>query len=468
MKEPMISRLRRFFAPDHIAVVGASTKNHWFFNMAGNAQRAGFTGRFHPVNPRAAEVCGIPAVASVRDLPGDAIDFAAVIVKSEMVLATVRELAAKGIRHVLVVSSGFSEAGPEGRRLQDELAAYCRENDVILMGPNCLGFMNVAERASVFAGGSVEGDLLPGGIGIIGQSGAASEVMATKILKKGLGMSLYVTTGNEAVLTAEDCLEYMIEDPATRVITGFMEGFRDVPRLKRLTLTAAKKRIPIVLIKVGRSVKGVQAAASHTGALAGNEGVMDSFFRQCGIIRADTIEELVDTAGIFARCPLPGGPHLGICTLSGGLAGLYADLCERLGIDLPDLSQGTAAALREALPDFAQPSNPLDVTGSGFSSGMDTVVKTLLDDTGIDVVVTLSFPPASEADTWAMRHNEAYMSAVAGATKPVIPVTFREVSDYARTYYRDRSLYYIEHVEDGFRAIRNLIQYAGFLREAGL
>jgi acyl-CoA synthetase (NDP forming) len=247
-----------------------------------------------------------------------------------------------------------------------------------------------------------------------------------------------------------------------------MEGFRDVPRMMRLALEAARKKIPIVLIKVGRSAKGVLAAASHTGALAGNEGVMDAFFTQYGIVRVETIEELVETAGIFARCPLPAGGRLAVCTLSGGLAGMYADLCERLGIELPDLSARTAQELKAALPDFAQPANPLDVTGSGFASGMDRVVRILLDDAGIDIVATLSFPPSGTDDERAHRINASYLGALPLAKKPVIPITFREVTDYARASYRSHGLYYIEHVEDGLKAVRNLIGYAGFLRRSGL
>ncbi|HOS96793.1 MAG TPA: CoA-binding protein [Deltaproteobacteria bacterium] len=467
MEQDRQTRLKRFFSPAHVAVIGASTKNHWFSNMLDNAGRSGFRGRFTPVNPRATEVFAVPAVPSIADLP-EGVDFAAVIVKSSLVLDTVRQLKARGVRDVLLVSSGFSETGPDGAMLQDELAAYCRDNDIVLMGPNCLGFMNMASAVSVFAGGSVEGGLVAGNVAVIGQSGAGSEVMATKLLKKGLGISLYVTTGNEAMLTAEDCLEYLIADGTTSVVTGFMEGFRDVPRMKRLALEAARKKIPIVLIKVGRSAKGVLAAASHTGALAGNEGVMDAFFTQYGIVRVETIEELVETAGIFARCPLPAGGRLAVCTLSGGLAGMYADLCERLGIELPDLSPRTLQKLKTALPDFAQPANPLDVTGSGFASGMDRVVRILLDDAGIDIVATLSFPPSGPDDARAHRINESYLSALPQTGKPVIPVTFREVTDYARASYRSHNLYYIEHVEDGLKAVRNLVRYAGFLKRSGL
>ncbi len=458
-------RLQKFFSPKNIAVVGASTKNIWFNNILDYARRNGFTGRFFPVNPGSSEVYGIPAVPSAADLPAGVIDFAAVIVRSSRVLETLRDLAERNIKNILLVSSGFSEAGEEGVRLQKELVDFCSANDVALQGPNCLGFLNVIDSSSVFAGGSIEGDLIPGNIGIIGQSGASSEVIATKILKKGLGISLFVSSGNEAVITVEDCLEHMVRHGKTQVIAGFIEGFKDIPRLKKIAREAAQKSIPIVVIKVGRSEKGVRAARSHTGAMAGNDAVTDTFLRQNGIIRVDTIEEMIETAGILSRCPLPAGGRLAACTLSGGLVGVYADLCDSLSIKLPDFTPATIDALRAALPEFAQPGNPLDVTGSGFTSGMDRVLKILIEDENTDLIATLSFPPDESTAALAAKFNDYFLSQLSTTSKPIIPITFREVSDYSRKYYRDRGLYFIEHTRDGFKAIANLIRYAKFRRK---
>ncbi|TAL35960.1 MAG: hypothetical protein EPN93_09175 [Spirochaetes bacterium] len=459
-----IERLQQFFSPSHVAVVGASAKTHWFHNVLDYAGRTGFQGRFYPVNPGAAEVCGIPAVPSIANLPKGIIDFAAVIVRSAIVPDTVRALAAHGIKNVLLVSSGFSEVQGDGERLQAELVALCRELDVMLMGPNCLGFLNVADRAAVFAGGSIEGTLIPGDVGIIGQSGASSEVIATRVLKKGLGISLFVSSGNEAVISFEDCLEHMVLHGRTRVAIGFIEGFRDVARLAKIAREAARRGVPIAVIKVGRSDKGVQAARSHTGALAGDDAVTDAFLRQHGIIRADTIEELVETAGILSRCPLPSGGRLAVCTLSGGLAGLYADLCGSLGIDLPDFSTKTMADLTDALPPFARPGNPLDVTGSGFAQGMDRVLRILMEDENTDIVATLSFPPDAVSDSIATGHNDYILSSLPGTHKPVVLLAFREVGEYARTWYREKGLYFVEHTRDGFKAIANLVGYAKFRR----
>ncbi|MGD0277245.1 MAG: CoA-binding protein, partial [Syntrophales bacterium] len=446
----MNDRLQRFFSPGNVAVVGASTKNMFFANMVGYARKEGVEGRFFPVNPGASEVCGIPTVQLISQLPEDIIDFAAVIVKSSTALATLDELAGRGIKNILLISGGFAESGDEGGCLQEDLKVLCHKKNILLLGPNYLGFMNIGSSVSVFAGASVEGELVPGAIGIIAQSGAASEAIATKVLKKGLGISLYVTTGNEALLTSEDCMEYMIESGTTRVIIGFMEGFRDIPRMRQIALDAARRKIPIILIKIGRSEKSKQAARSHTGALAGDASVMEGFFRQYGIIRVETIEELVETAGIFSRCHLPNEGRVGICTMSGGFSGLYADLCSRLSIEIPDLSPETVDSLKRLLPDFAQPANPLDVTGSGWASGMDRVIKILLADERIDILMPISFPPSSEMDVFAPGFNESFLPLIDSEGKPIIPITFREVNDYARKYYRDHGAYFIEHAEDGF------------------
>ncbi len=461
----MKERLHRFFSPKNIAVVGASERNMFFPNIVGYARRAGAEERIFPVNPGADEVFGIPSVRSISQLPEDIIDFAAVMIKSSIALATVDELAGRGIKNILLISGGFAEIGDEGVHLQEELKSLCREKDILVLGPNCLGFMNIGDGVSVFSGPSVEGELLPGTIGILSQSGATSEAIATKVLKKGLGISLYVTTGNEAVLTSEDCLEYMIESGTTRVIIGYIEGFRDIPRMRLIALDAARRKIPIILIKVGRSMKGKKAARSHTGALAGNAAIMDGFFRQAGIIRVETIEELVETAGILSRCPLPNGGRVGISTMSGGLGVLYADLCARLSIELPDFSPDTVDSLKRLLPDFALPDNPLDLTGSGWASGMDKIIEILLADEHIDILLPISFPPKSETEAWAPAVNESFLPLIRSAEKPIIPITFREVNDYARKYYRDHGAYFIENAE-GFKAINHLIRYAQFQRES--
>ncbi|MBW2637123.1 MAG: CoA-binding protein [Deltaproteobacteria bacterium] len=464
MKSYSFNRMKEFFSPHDIAVVGATANNQWFGNILANAFETGFDGRFYPVNPGADEVHGIKAYRSISALPDDTIELAIVIVKSSIVIDAVRELVEKGIKNVLLVSSGFAEMGHEGKGQQEILRQYCEDNGVVLMGPNCLGFVNASEKVTVFSGRAVEGDLIPGSVAVVGQSGATSEVITTKILKKSLGISLYITTGNEAIVTAEDCLEYLVHDENTSVITGFIEEFRNIEKLKIVAREAAKRKIPLVMLKIGRSAKARKAAVSHTGALAGNDGVIDGFFSQLGIIRVETLEELVETAAIFSLCRLPEGKGLGIYTYSGGMCGIFADLCQDNGIELPSLQDKTKERLKAVLPTFAQPDNPLDVTGSGFLGGLDDIVQAMMDDENIDILASVSVPPQSEDDFLAPVFNESYMPIIHTAKKPIIPITFREMSDYARAYFQEKKVYFIDSHAVGFKALSHLINYAEFLR----
>jgi acetyltransferase len=456
-------QLKEFLSPRNIAVVGASPNNQWFGNILANAMKSGFEGQFYPVNPRADEVHGIRAYRNISDLPDGKIDFAILLVKSSIVLETLEKLRKKGITNVLLVSSGFAETGEDGRHMQDRLRQYCMKHGIVLMGPNCLGFINLPERVGAFCGGMVEGELIPGAVGVIGQSGGISEVIFTKILKKPAGVSLYLTTGNEAMVKAEDWMEYLVYDESTRVITCFIEEFRNIEKLRRVAFEAARRKIPIIILKIGRSAKGKKAAVSHTGALAGNDNIVDGFFKQIGIIRVETIEELVETTAIFSRCVLPKGKGLGICTFSGGLGGLYADLCDKYGIELPSLQEKTMQRLKSLLPEFAQPDNPLDVTGSGFMQGLNEIVRSMMEDENIDIIAPIFIPPKDKDDPVGFL-NESYMSLIDTVNKPVIPITFREMTEYAEKYLSDRGLYFIENPDIGFKAVSHLMEYAEFLR----
>jgi acyl-CoA synthetase (NDP forming) len=464
MESYSMNRLKEFFSPRNIAVVGASANNQWFGNILANAFETGFDGRFYPVNPGVDDVYGMKAYRDISDLPDGEIDLAIVLVNNSIVLETIAKLKNKGITNVLLVSSGFGELGEEGRAEQDKIMQYCSRENILLMGPNCLGFMNIPEKVSVFCGRAVEGKQVAGSVAVVGQSGATSEVMVTKIMKKNIGVSLYITTGNEAMFQVEDCMEYLVHDETTNIITGFIEEFRNIEKLKTVAHEAAKRKIPLIMLKIGRSAKARKAAVSHTGALAGNDSVVEGFFSQLGIIRVDTIEELVETAAIFSLCHLPEGKGLGIYTYSGGIGGLFADLCQDYGIELPPLQDKTKERLKAILPAFAQPENPLDVTGSGFLNGLDSIVQAMMDDENIDILAPVSVPPQSEDDFFAPVFNEPFMHLIHTAEKPIVPITFREMTDYARTYFQEKKIYVIDTHAVGFKALSHLINYAEFIR----
>jgi len=461
-------RLKSFFTPQCITVVGASNNNQWFGNVVQNARKSGFTGDILPVNPKSAEVFGLPAYKTIEDLPDGKIDFAVVMLNAGLVMDALAKLKAKGILNVLMISSGFAETGPEGQKLQDEMQAYCEANDIVMMGPNCLGFINFSDGAGAFGNTPFNCDLKPGHVGLVGQSGAVSDALATRLIQRGLGLSLFVTSGNEVCMTAEDIMEYMVQDGQTRVITAFMEGFRNVPKLRKVAQEAAAKGIPIVMIKVGRSAKAASVASSHTGALAGNDMIADGFFAQHGIIRVESISELIETAAILSRVPLPKSDGVGLCTLSGGLCGIYADLSNKYDISLPSLEASTVAKLKELLPPFAMPGNPLDVTGSGFMTGLDKTLAELAADPNIGLVASLAIGPTSEDDEFASLVNSSFMPLIEKGEKPFVPLIYREMSDYGRHFFDSKDIYYIEHAEMGFKALGHLMRYARFRRQNGL
>ncbi|HOO89493.1 MAG TPA: CoA-binding protein [Syntrophales bacterium] len=458
-------QLDAFLSARDIAVVGASPNNRWFGNILYNARKAGFEGRFYPVNPKVEELNGIRTYRSIGDLPDATIDLAMLLVKSSVVMESIEMLRAKGITNVVLISSGFAETGEEGQQLQEQLRQYCTKHGIVLMGPNCLGFINLTEKVGAFCGTAVEGKLIPGAVGIVGQSGAISEAIITKILKKSVGVSLYLTTGNESMLQAEDCIEYLLHDEYTRVIVCFIEEFRNVQKLKQAASEAARRKIPIIILKIGRSAKGSKVAVSHTGALAGNDTIVDGLIKQLGIIRVETIEELTETATIFSRCRLPEGKGLGICTFSGGFCGLYADLCEKYGIELPSLQEKTIQKLTSLLPGYARPDNPLDVTGSGLNRELDKIVLSMLEDENLDIVAPIFIPPQGDEDPLRFV-NESYLPLTGSTVKPVIPIIFREMTQSAEEDLRDRGLYFIENPGIGFKALSHLIRYAEFIQRS--
>jgi acetyltransferase len=459
----MQKRMNQLFSPQHVAVIGATSRTAWFKNILIYCDKIGFKGSLYPVNPNYKELEGIKTFSSITELP-DNTDFAVVLLNHRLAFDAIVSLNKRGIKNIFLISSGYAEVGEEGKEKQEALKKYCKENDIYLIGPNCLGFINFPEKTSVFAGGSVDNDLIPGHIGVIGQSGAASELMVSALLKKNLGISLYVTSGNEALITIEDLVEYLIRDEATKIITGFVEGFKDIPRVKKLAALAAEKKIPIILLKIGRSSEGVKVAASHTGALTGNDLIMDGFFKQFGLIRVDSIEELANTAELFTHCSLPKGDRLGLFIFSGGLCGMYADLCAKYGIKVPPLSDKTIQGLKTILPDFAQPDNPLDITGAADRNRYHEIVDLMVKDKNLDIIAPLCMPPKDSHDVFSFGANSAFMAHIKGE-KPLAPIVFKQPTDYARTYFKDHGIYCIEQPEEGFKAISHLINYGKFLRQ---
>lgn len=357
------SALDRMFRPRSVAVVGASSQETKIGGIpVAYLRTLGFTGRVIPVNPNAGEIQGLPAYRDLVSAPGP-IDLAIFAVPAAMLEAALEDAIAAGVAAIVVFSSGLAEIGDEGAALQSRLAARAAAAGLRILGPNCLGFMSVAERCFATFSPIVHlGQPVPGKVAIVSQSGAFGAFALTLARRRGIGISHWITTGNEADVGVAECLEWLAGDPGTEVVVGYVEGVRDGPRLRAAFDACRAAGKPVVLAKVGTSDVGAAAAASHTAALAGEDAVFDGVFRQHGVIRGGSIEQVLDIAYAAAVAGPARGRRTGLFTVSGGAGVLMADEAAARGLTVPELTRETQAQVRRLVP-FAGTRNPLDITG---------------------------------------------------------------------------------------------------------
>ncbi len=352
--------LRPFFRPASVAVIGASRRRGSIGGeLFRNVLEADFEGVAYPVNVSGDAVAGVRAYRSIEDIP-DPVDLAVVCVPGARVLEAAESALRKGVRALCVISAGFAESGAEGRRRQDRLLALVREHGARLVGPNCLG---IAVPPTGLNATFAPRALPPGPIGFSSQSGALGLALLEEAAERRLGFSSFVSIGNKADVSSNDLLEWWEDDPETELILLYLESFGNPRAFGRLARRIARSK-PILALKAGSTGAGAKAASSHTAALAGSEAAVDALFHQAGVLRARTLEEFVDAAGLLASQPLPRGRRVAVVTNAGGLGILAADACEASGLTLPDITEGTREALAAVLPREASLANPIDLIGS--------------------------------------------------------------------------------------------------------
>lgn len=384
--------LNAFFDANGIAVVGASDDVHKIGGRPVHLLRKhGYRGPIYPINPRGGEIQGLPAYASLRDTP-TAPEMAVLAVPAAAAADALRDCAARGVRAVVVLSSGFAEAGEEGARLQRELVAIAREAGMRLLGPNCLGTVSVPNATIGSFSIVLEEHMPPAGqVGIVSQSGNVGSFIMQNVAQRGLGISRFIATGNEADVDVADGIAALAADEQTRVILCCMETCRDAGRLIEALAIARRQRKPVIVLKIGATEKGQAAAASHTGALAGSDAVIDAVFRRHGALRVQSVEALLDIGQAASRLMpgrLPKGDRLVLLAASGGFGILMADAMSRAGLTLPALADATCARIHEVLP-LASTGNPVDATAQ-MSRRPDVLLKLLsavLDEPGSDATV---------------------------------------------------------------------------------
>ncbi|MCJ7831659.1 MAG: GNAT family N-acetyltransferase, partial [Dehalococcoidia bacterium] len=382
--------IRAFFHPNSVAVIGASRKR---LTIGGelfhNILHDGFKGVVYPINPQSPVVGAVRAYPSILDVLDD-VDLAIVAVPAAQVVDVASQCARKGVRAMVVISAGFGETGGEGLAREKALLAKIRSYGMRLIGPNCMGILNTDPEVSLNATFS---PVFPprGNVGLLSQSGALGLALLDYSRDLNIGLSTFVSVGNKADVSANDLIQYWEQDPSTDVILLYLESFGNPRRFARVArrVTATK---PIIAVKSGRTAAGSRAASSHTGALAGLDVASDALFRQAGVIRVDTLEQLFDVANLLAHQPIPKGKRVAIVTNGGGPAILAADACESYGLDVPHLSEATLRALRDFLPAAAGLSNPIDLLASASGDDYARALRILLQDDGVDSVIVIYIP----------------------------------------------------------------------------
>ena len=381
--------LKPFFSPASVAVIGASPRSGSIGGeLFRNILRGDFVGAAYPVNRSGASVAGVRAYASVADI-GEPVDLAVVCLPGEAVLAAAADALRAGVRALCVISAGFAETGAKGKERQERLVELVRASGARLLGPNCLGIaVSAAHLNATFGPRS-----LPAGkVGFSSQSGALGLALLERAAERGLGLSAFVSVGNKADVSSNDLLEYWEDDPSTDVVLLYLESFGNPRKFGRVARRVARKK-PIVAMKAGRTAAGARAASSHTAALAGSEAAVDALFHQAGVLRAESLEDLLDLTGLLAAQPLPRGNRVAILTNAGGLGILCADACEAAGLLVSELSSKTLEQLRSILPREAGVSNPVDMLGSAVASTYAEALPLLLGDHSVDAVIALFVPP---------------------------------------------------------------------------
>ncbi len=382
------------FYPTSIAVIGAS-RNRLSIGgrLFNNIINADFNGPAYPVNPKASVVRSIHCYPSVTDIPG-AVDLAFIVVPARFVNDVVRECADKGVRGVVVISAGFSETGERGAQMEQELLDIVRGAGMRMVGPNCMGLQNTDPAVSL---DGQFGPVMPraGNVSMSSQSGALGLAILDYATHLNLGISTFVSVGNKADVAGNDLLLFWEEDPNTDVILLYLESFGDPRRFSRIARRITRKK-PIVAVKSGRTSAGARAASSHTGSLASLDVAADALFRQAGVIRVSTLEELFDVTALLANQPVPQGDRVAVVTNAGGPAILAVDALESLGLTVPELSEELQAKLRSFLCQDAAVANPVDMIAAAGPEQYRLAIKTLVESDEIDSLITLFIPASPE------------------------------------------------------------------------
>jgi acetyl coenzyme A synthetase (ADP forming)-like protein len=458
--------LKPFFRPRSVAVIGASrNRTHIGYRLLESLQEGRFAGTIMPVNPQATEIAGLPVFPSLKAIPGP-VDLAIIAVPPNAVLAVIEDCAAKQIPAAILITAGFAETGTLGISLEQQLREKVRQHGIRLIGPNCFGLMNLDPAVRLNA---TYTPIVPptGQVAIASESGGLGLAVVTAASRLNLGLSSFVSVGNHVDVTVNDLLEYWEQDQATDVILLYLETVVDPQRFRQIAERVGRTK-PVVVLKAGRTEAGQSAAGSHTAALATNDTAVDALFTQCGVIRANTLEEFLALATGLSAQRIPAGRNVGILTNSGGPGVLCADSCAAEGLMVPELSKQTQFTLASFLPPTAAFRNPVDVIGFATEDQHTKAVEAMLKATEIDALIIVHVSVrAKDNDLVAAGITRGISTArqATGRNKPVY-ICWMAEGDLERTFtVEGETIPTYPHPEIPARIISQALAYDAWRRQ---
>ncbi|MEW6322357.1 MAG: acetate--CoA ligase family protein [Acidobacteriota bacterium] len=447
------------FRPRAVAVIGASRDRRSVGgSILHNLLTFEFQGQVFPVNPRATVVHSLKCYPSVEAIP-DPVDLAVVAVPRQFVLEVIESCGRKGVKAVVVITAGFKEVGEAGLAMERDVLEAVKRHGMRLVGPNCMGIINMNPDVRLQASFSAN-EPVAGNVAFSSQSGALGEAILALLRERGLGLSMFVSLGNKADVSGNDLIEYWEADPQTGLILMYLESFGNPQKFLRLCRRVTKTK-PILAVKSGRTAAGARAAASHTGSLAGADTAVESLFRQAGVIRAETIEELFVYASAFASQPVPAGNRVAIVTNSGGPGILATDACGHLGLEVATLSETTQQRMRQVVAAEASVTNPVDMIATATGEQYEACIRAVADDPQVDAIVamftSLEMIDGPSVATGIVRGAE-------GCGKPVLVCFMGNVrSREAIEIMRRAGLPVYTFPEDAARALAAMVRYRAWI-----
>ena len=413
--------LSPLLSPESIAIIGVSkSPTRIGGRLLKYLSKHGYTGRLALVNPKYEELNGIRCYPNISNIPVP-IDCALIAVPEKNVLSVLNDCADNNVKAAVVFSSGFAETGSYGKKEQRKIKELARTKNMRICGPNCIGLINFNRHTALSFSQLLEIDaLIPGNIGFISQSGALGGSLVNRAMDKNIGLSYFISSGNEADVEVSDFIKYLVlHDENTKVIAAVIEGFKDGSKFVEAAEIALRHQKPIIVLKIGETEAGKKAAASHTGSLAGSDSVIDAVFNQKGVIRVQNYDELFQTASLFSKGQIPKGNRVGILTSTGGGGIIMADYYTKLGLSVPEPSQKTKKLVSKEISSFGQIANPFDLTGQLFNDPemFGRCMKLFAEDCNFDVIQVNVSMVAGEASE---KRGLQIIEAAKGTSKPVV------------------------------------------------